>query len=26
MLESVHNIWFEFHEDLLRSLGKARTE
>ena len=24
--ESVHNIWFEFHEDLLRSLGKARTE
>jgi hypothetical protein len=26
MLESVHNIWFEFHEDLLRSLGKARLE
>ena len=26
MLESVHNIWFEFHEDLLRVLGKARTE
>ena len=26
MLESVHNIWFEFHEDLLRALGKARTE
>ena len=26
MLESVHNIWFEFHEDLLRSLGKARTQ
>ena len=25
-LESVHNIWFEFHEDLQRSLGKARTE
>lgn len=24
-LESVHNIWFEFHEDLLRSLGKPRT-
>jgi len=24
-LESVHNIWFEFHEDLLRSLGKARA-
>jgi hypothetical protein len=26
VLESVHNIWFEFHEDLLRSLGTARTE
>jgi hypothetical protein len=26
MLESVHNIWFEFHEDLLRALGKARME
>jgi hypothetical protein len=26
VLESVHNIWFEFHEDLLRSLGKARGE
>ena len=26
MSESVHNIWFEFHEDLLRSLGRARTE
>ena len=25
-LESVHDIWFEFHEDLLRSIGKARTE
>ena len=25
-LESVHDIWFEFHEDLLRSLGKVRTE
>jgi len=25
-LESVHDIWFEFHEDLLRSLGKARTD
>ena len=25
-LESVHNIWFEFHEDLLRTLGKARKE
>jgi hypothetical protein len=26
LAESVHNIWFEFHEDLLRSLGKPRTE
>lgn len=26
MLESVHNIWFEFHEDLLRALGRARLE
>ncbi|GAY11940.1 hypothetical protein [Pseudonocardia sp. N23] len=25
-LDSVHNIWFEFHEDLLRTLGRARTE
>lgn len=25
-LESVHNIWFEFHEDLLRTLGKERKE
>ncbi|MGI4896271.1 MAG: hypothetical protein ACRYF3_14280 [Janthinobacterium lividum] len=24
--ESVHTIWFEFHEDLLRVLGRARTE
>lgn len=24
--ESVHNIWFEFHEDLLRTLGRARKE
>ena len=24
--DSVHNIWFEFHEDLLRTLGKARVE
>jgi len=24
--DSVHNIWFEFHEDLLRTLGKVRTE
>jgi hypothetical protein len=26
VLESAHNIWFEFHEDLLRTLGKARKE
>jgi hypothetical protein len=25
-VESVHNIWFEFHEDLLRTLGRERTE
>jgi len=25
-LESVHNIWFEFHEDLLRTLGRERSE
>lgn len=25
-LDSVHNIWFEFHEDLLRTLGRERTE
>jgi hypothetical protein len=24
-LDSVHNIWFEFHEDLLRCLGETRT-
>lgn len=24
--DSVHNIWFEFHEDLLRTLGRARKE
>jgi hypothetical protein len=24
--DSVHNIWFEFHEDLLRTLGRARQE
>jgi hypothetical protein len=24
--DSVHNIWFEFHEDLLRTLGRERTE
>jgi hypothetical protein len=26
VVESVHNIWFEFHEDLLRALGRAREE
>jgi hypothetical protein len=25
-VDSVHNVWFEFHEDLLRSLGRARVE
>lgn len=25
-IESVHNIWFEFHEDLLRTLGWERSE
>lgn len=25
-IESVHNIWFEFHEDLLRTLGRERNE
>ncbi|MBW0116433.1 hypothetical protein [Pseudonocardia abyssalis] len=24
--DSVHNIWFELHEDLLRTLGRERTE
>jgi hypothetical protein len=24
--DSVHNIWFEFHEDLLRTIGRERTE
>lgn len=24
--DSIHNIWFEFHEDLLRTLGRARAE
>lgn len=24
--DSVHNIWFELHEDLLRTLGKERRE
>ena len=26
MHDSVHNIWFEFHEDLLRTLGRERKE
>jgi hypothetical protein len=26
MVDSVHNVWFEFHEDLLRTLGRARVE
>ena len=26
MVESVHNIWFELHEDILLILGKERTE
>jgi hypothetical protein len=25
-LDSVHTIWFEFHEDLLRTIGRARKE
>jgi hypothetical protein len=25
-LDSVHTVWFEFHEDLLRALGRDRTE
>ncbi|HEY7812593.1 MAG TPA: hypothetical protein VIC62_05105 [Nakamurella sp.] len=25
-LDSIHNIWFEFHEDLLRTMGRERTE
>lgn len=25
-LDSVHTIWFEFHEDLLRTLGRERPE
>lgn len=25
-VDSVHNIWFEFHEDLLRTLGREREE
>jgi hypothetical protein len=26
MRDSVHNVWFEFHEDLLRTLGRERAE
>jgi hypothetical protein len=26
MADSIHNIWFEFHEDLLRTLGRTRAE
>jgi hypothetical protein len=25
-VDSLHNIWFEFHEDILMILGKERTE
>lgn len=25
-LDSVHTLWFEFHEDLLRTLGRERVE
>ena len=25
-VDSLHNIWFEFHEDLLRTLGRERSE
>ena len=25
-VDSLHNIWFEFHEDFLMTLGKERTE
>ena len=25
-VDSVHNVWFEFHEDLLRTLGHEREE
>jgi hypothetical protein len=25
-VDSVHNVWFEFHEDLLRTMGRARRE
>jgi len=26
MRDSIHNVWFEFHEDLLRTLGRSRKE
>jgi hypothetical protein len=26
LVDSVHTVWFEFHEDLLRTLGRRRTE
>ena len=26
VLDSVHTVWFEFHEDLLRTLGRERKE
>lgn len=26
LVDSVHNVWFEFHEDLLRTLGEERRE
>ena len=25
-VDSLHNIWFELHEDVLLALGKERTE
>jgi hypothetical protein len=25
-VDSVHNVWFEFHEDLLRTMGRQRRE
>jgi hypothetical protein len=24
--DSIHTVWFEFHEDLLRTLGRERAE
>jgi hypothetical protein len=26
LVDSIHNVWFEFHEDILRILGKKRVE